>query len=178
MIKKIFIPLLISLFFPVIAYCAEYIDFTLTTYDNSNYDITYYRKYKEIAKQYYKGNKLVKMTGSLPDGKLKLLNFNNLPVAIVNIKNNKFEGQCIFLQRKYSVRFNPPYEKVKSMYKAGILNGPTEIFNINGDIAFKLNYKDGALDGESFFFDYAANEKKVMLFKNGKKVSEHVSKIK
>lgn len=178
MMKKLFISLLIFLMFPVIGYCLEYVEFTLTTYDNADYEITYYKNYKEIAKQYYKDNKLTKMTGALPDGKIKLVNFNNLPVAVVNVKNNKFDGVCVFLQRKYSTRFSPPYEKVKSVYKNGVLDGVTEVFNVNGDVDFKLNYKNGVLDGESVFFDYEANEKKIVEFKNGEKYSEQILKIK
>lgn len=174
MLNKLFTLILILIMFPILCYCEQYVEFTVTTYENNDYDITYYYNYEEIAKQYFKDNKIVKTIGKLPDGTLNLVNFNNITVATINIKNNKFNGLCTFLQRRYSVRFAPPYDKVQSMYKDGVLNGPTKIFNISNQVVFELNYKDGILDGESVFFDYTLKKRKVVDFKNGQKQSEKV----
>lgn len=178
--NKLLILILILLMFPVMCYCEQDIEFTVTTYNNNDYDydITYYYNYEEIAKQHFENNKIVTMTGKLPNGKLNLVNYNNISVATINVKNNKFNGLCTFLQRRYSIRFAPPYDKVQSMYKDGLLNGTTKIFNMNDQLIFELNYKEGFLDGESIYFDYNLMKKKIVKFYHGERQSEKTVNLK
>lgn len=177
MINKYLIFIFIFFITVINLYADAYnIEFTLKTYSDSNYDITYYQNYKEIVKQTFKDNKLVKTKGKFPDGTLNIVNFNNIPIAILNIKNNKLNGVCTFFQERYEQRSlnQSNYDKIISIYEDGVLNGTTKIIDKFDNIIFELNYKNGVLDGQSIFYDYNVMKKHTTIFDNGTKVSEQI----
>lgn len=175
--KKIFISIffLLTCFVSLLYADSIYnIEFNVKMYNQNDYDIFYYKNYKEIAKQAFRNNKLVKTTGEFPDGTINLVNFNNIPVAVVNMKNNKLDGICTFFQERYTQRtiVEQNYDKIISEYKDGMLNGITKVVDKYGDIIFELNYKNNILDGQSVYYDYNLMKKQVILFNNGIKSSE------
>lgn len=167
---------IISIFFIMVAniYCVEHsVEFKINQHNlYGNYDIIYYNNKEQIAKDIYKNNRLFKRVGKFPEGKVNFINYRNMLVAKVNIKNNKFEGLCIFYEcLMQELEF---VTRTEASYKDGVLDGKTTMFDRENRKLCILNYKNGTLEDYSVFFDYDNGLKKMVYFVNGENKSEIV----
>jgi antitoxin component YwqK of YwqJK toxin-antitoxin module len=157
---------------------AENIEFRINRYKNFNdYDVIYFQNNKQIVKDVYKNNKFIKREGVFPEGEINFINYLDIVVANVNIKNNKFDGLCTFFKINDSntTRIFNLCERIESNYKNGILNGETKIFDNFDRITSVLNYEEGKLNGPSIYIDYDNGLKKTIEFVDGIKKSEFVT---
>lgn len=163
-----------------IAFADYNIEFKVNKYKNiDDYDIIYFQNKKQIVKDIYKNRELVHREGSFPNGKIKFINYFDIVVASVNIKDNKFDGLCVFFEVTGNVidrAFNLN-KRIESNYKEGILDGTTTIFDEENRVSCILNYTKGKLNGEAVYFNYEDNFKKTVDFVDGNKNTEKIVKF-
>ena len=178
---KYFLFNILLIFVCSVAFAENIFEFKVNRYKNiDDYDVTYFQNNEQKVKDIYRNNEFVRREGTFPDGKIKIINYYDTVVANINIKNNKFDGLCSFLEvtgnnkiKSYNIN-----KRIDSNYKEGVLDGITTVYDEDNRVSCILPYIQGKLSGEAVYFNYENNFKKIVEFVDGAKKSEKIMEYK